>query len=182
MFWNRFFTGVAWLFWGIVAAILFAWLLPSVAWPQARPNLKLTPGAVDSTLVADLSKVPHKVDGVEHNICAADFVTPPFRVATKSQKIKTAVCLAYGVTSGCPGKTWELDDIIPIEVGGQNIQLNLWPQPIAEARIKDHQVEDLLGGPHGLVCQGKIALQAAQSCVLNDWVACAVTVKKLQGK
>ena len=169
---------VVWCFWIVVLALVSTLFLPA----QQRQNPKLTPGAVDPTLVADLSKASHMVNGIEHNICAAGFVTPPFRVATKSQKIKTAVCLAYGVTSGCPGKAWELDDIVPIEVGGQNAQANLWPQPIAEARVKDHQVEDPLGGPRGLVCAGKITLQDAQACVLNDWVACAVTVKKLQGK
>jgi hypothetical protein len=169
---------VVWFFWIAVLVLVFTLFLPA----QQRQNPKLTPGAVDPTLTADLSKASHLVNGVEHNICAASFVTPPFRAATKSQKIKTAVCKAYGIAAGCPGSAWELDDIVPIEVGGQNVQANLWPQPIAEARVKDHQVEDLLGGPRGLVCQGKITLSAAQSCVLNDWVACAATVKKLQGK
>jgi hypothetical protein len=166
---------VIWCFWIVVLALVFTLFLPA----QQRQNPKLTPGAVDVTLVADLTKTSHPVNGIEHNICAAGFTTPPFRVATKSQKIKTAVCRAYGLTTGCPGPAWELDDIIPIEVGGQNVQANLWPQPIAEARVKDHQVEDTLGGPRGLVCAGRITLKDAQFCIMNDWVACAVTMKKL---
>jgi hypothetical protein len=163
---------------GILAVFIFA--IPMSA-QYAVPNPKLTPGVVDSTIVADLSKTPHMVGGVEHNICSADFVTPPFRVATKSQKIKTAVCVSYGITRGCPGPEWELDDIIPVELGGANVQSNLWPQPIKEARVKDHQVEDLLGGPRGLVCAGKITLAAAQSCVRDNWVACMATVATLKG-
>ena len=150
--------------------------------PQyAVPNSRFTPGVIDTTLVADLTKAKHMISGVEHNICAPDFVTPPFRVATKSEKIKTAVCRAYGVASGCPGSDWELDDILPIEMGGKNVQANLWPQPIKEARVKDHQVEDLLGGPRGLVCQGKIKLSTAQQCVIKDWVGCMATVAALKG-
>jgi hypothetical protein len=149
---------------------------------QSLPDPKLTPGAVDNTLIADMSKKPHMIKGIEHNICAPDFVTPPFRVATKSTSIKKKVCVAYGIATGCPGKAWELDDIIAVEVGGNNIQSNLWPQPITEARTKDHQVEDLLGGPKGLVCQGNITLDAAQQCMLSNWVSCAEVVKKLKEK
>jgi hypothetical protein len=175
---------------GVVGVVLAGFLACGLALAQQAvyghsqgkflPDLKVTPGAVDPSLAADLSKAPHMVAGVEHNICAADFRTPPFRVATKSQKIKTAVCKAYGILNGCPGSQWELDDIIPIEVGGQNIQINLWPQPIVEARVKDHQVEDLLGGPKGLVCRGKISLSDAQSCIVNDWTACAVRIAALK--
>jgi hypothetical protein len=162
----------------LLLCLLAAWPLHS----QQRPNPKLTPGVVDSSLVADRSGASHRVAGVEHNICAADFRTPPFRVATKSTAIKTKVCRAYGITQGCPGRAYELDDILPIESGGKNVAANLWPQPIAEARVKDHQVEDKLGGPKGLVCAGKISLKDAQACVLEDWVACAARVKKLEAK
>jgi hypothetical protein len=175
---------------GVAGAVVVGFLAGGLALAQqavyghsngkSLPDPKVTPGAVDKTLVADLTKAPHMVAGVEHNICAADFRTPPFRVATKSQTIKTAVCKAYGINAGCPGAKWELDDLVPIFAGGQNIQINLWPQPIAEARIKDHQVEDLLGGPKGLVCQGKIKLADAQSCIMNDWTACAVRIAALK--
>lgn len=146
----------------------------------AKPDTKLTPGDVDPTLEADLTRNKRLVDGVEHNICAPDFVTPPFRVATKSEAAKTRVCRAYGITSGCPGRDWELDDAVPVELGGKNVEANLWPQPVKEARVKDHKVEDLLGGPRGLVCAGKITLVDAQRCVRNDWVACMARVAALK--
>lgn len=139
---------------------------------QQRPKPKLTPGVFDQSLEADLSRNSRIIDGVEHNICAPDFVTPPFRVATKSEKTKTEVCKLYGITKGCPGPAWELDDIIPVELGGRNVADNLWPQPIKEARVKDHKVEDRLGGPHGLVCKGRFTLKEAQACVNADWVVC----------
>jgi hypothetical protein len=50
---------------------------------------------------------------------------------------------------------------------------------MTEARIKDHQVEDTLGGPRGLACTGKITLQDAQQCVAKDWAACSVRIKGL---
>lgn len=137
------------------------------------PDRKITPGVVNPRLLADLSGDKHmiQVKGhlVETNICARDFRTPPFRQATKDESIKKKVCVAYGITKGCPGPDYELDDLLPIEDGGENIQQNLWPQKIVEARIKDHQVEDIMPK---LICAGKISLKDAQSCIVNDWVAC----------
>lgn len=139
---------------------------------QKLPNPKLTPGVVDQSIEADATKAKRIIDGVEHNMCAPDFVTPPFRVATKSEATKRKVCEAYGITKDCPGPNWELDDVVPIELGGKNVAENLWPQPIKEARVKDHKVEDRLGGPRGLVCKGRFTLKEAQACVLSDWVVC----------
>ena len=143
------------------------------------PDPTVTPGVIDTTIVADLSKKPYMVNGIEHNICAPDFRTPAFRVATKSQSIKKKVCQSYGIESGCPGPQYALDDICSVETGCKNVQANLWPQPIGQARIKDHQVEDKLGGPRGLICQGKISLKDAQSCLITDWVACSQRIKTL---
>lgn len=147
----------------------------------ALPNPELTPGEWNPTIVADLSRKPDRIAGVEHNLCALDFRTPPFREATRSEKIKRAVCAKYGIDAAhCIGKLYELDDTDPVELGGMNVEKNLWPQPIKQARIKDHRVEDVLGGPRGLVCQGKISLQAARDCVSTDWVACMARVKQLE--
>jgi hypothetical protein len=44
---------------------------------------------------------------------------------------------------------------------------------MAEARAKDHQVEDVLPK---LVCAGKMTLADAQTCIAKDWVACAARV------
>jgi hypothetical protein len=48
-----------------------------------------------------------------------------------------------------------------------------------EARIKDHQVEDVLPK---LICAGKMTLAAAQKCMATDWVACADRLKTLEGQ
>jgi hypothetical protein len=45
-----------------------------------------------------------------------------------------------------------------------------------QARVKDHQVEDVLPK---LVCSGKMTLADAQHCIAADWVACAVGIGKL---
>lgn len=147
----------------------------------ALQNRKLTPGAINFSIVADRSGGRDLVQGVEHNICAADFRTAPFRDATKHARVKLAVCAKYGIAAkDCNGKNYELDDIVSIETGGRNVEANLWPEPIRQARIKDHRVEDELGGPRGLICQGKIGLRDAQQCQVRDWVECLQKVRRLE--
>ena len=141
---------------------------------QQLPNATFTPGAVDTRLVADVTGAAHLVGGVEANLCAKSFRTGPWRKVSQSEKLKA--CRAYGITTGCPGPSYELDHLVSLELGGSDDIKNLWPQPIVEARVKDHQVEDVL--PR-LVCSGKLTLADAQQCVAVNWVACAVRIKSL---
>jgi hypothetical protein len=61
---------------------------------------------------------------------------------------------------------YELDHLVPLALGGATIdRRNLALQPIDEAREKD-AVEVCLSS---LVCQGKIALDDAQSAIFEDW-------------
>jgi hypothetical protein len=137
---------------------------------MSLPDRRVTPGAVDPNAVADLSGKPHMVAGVERNICAHDFRTGPIRGAIRNfAGLKKRACAEYGVRK-CDASV-EGDHLISIEVGGcPDCLTNIWPQPMAEARIKDHQVEDVLPK---LVCAGKMTLAEAQKCIAGDWVACA---------
>lgn len=143
----------------------------------ALPDAQATPGAVDARLVADPSGKAHMAGGAEANLCAKDFRTGPFRKVDESLKKKA--CAEYGIASGCPGPRWEIDHLISLEIGGSDDLANLWPQPIAEARVKDHGTEDPLPK---LVCAGKISLKDAQTCIRRDWVACEARVKELEAK
>ncbi len=135
------------------------------------PDPHCTPGQADPRLVADLSKAKHLVDGIEANICAKDFRTGPWRKVSESEK-KTA-CEMYGITSGCPGPGYEVDHLISLELGGNDSVANLWPQPLTQARIKDHRVEDVLPK---LICSGKMSMVDAQKCISSNWVACAARI------
>lgn len=139
------------------------------------PDARFTPGAADLRLIADTSGARHMVGGLEANLCAKDFRTGPWRKVSESEK--KAACRAYGIAAGCPGPKYELDHLISLEIGGSDGVANLWPQPIAEARIKDHQVEDVLPK---LICAGKMALAEAQKCVASDWARCSREIASLQ--
>ncbi len=143
----------------------------------ALPDPKVTPGAINTACVADLSQKQHIVNGIEENICAKDFRTGPIRATIHNfAKMKRTACAAYGVKK-CDGSV-EGDHFKPIEVCGcPDCQTNIWPQPLKEARIKDHQVEDILPK---LVCSGEMTLKQAQDCVATDWVKCAAKIKGMK--
>lgn len=140
------------------------------------PDPACTPGQANPDMVADIYGGKFLVNGAEANICAKDFRTGPWRKVSESEK--KSACERYGITLGCPGPDYELDHLCSLEFGCSDSIENLWPQPIEQARIKDHQVEDKLPK---LICGGRISLKDAQACVSGDWVQCAARVKALEG-
>lgn len=138
------------------------------------PDTSVTPGAVNKEIVADLTKNHVLEDNVELNICAKGFTTKAFRHT--SEKLKKEVCKEYGATD-CPNPSkGEIDHLIPLELGGQDVLANLWWQPAPEYHVKDHQVEDKL---KSIVCKGEMSLPEAQSCIRTDWVSCAAKIQAL---
>lgn len=147
--------------------------LPYVEY-NALPNAKLTPGAVNTQVMAEPGAGSYLIDGVEYNICARDFRTKPFRHT--SQALKKQVCREYGAAD-CPNrKSGEVDHLVPLEIGGADVLANLWWQPAPAYHVKD-RLEDRLPK---LVCAGRMSLQDAQECVRGDWVKCAAKVKELE--
>ena len=73
---------------------------------------------------------------------------------------------AYGITYPPPAGAYELDHLIPLELGCGNAAANLWPQPYrgsGSADVKDHL--------HALVCSGQLSLATAQMAIAGDWYA-----------
>lgn len=115
--------------------------------PYALPSATLTPGAVLTTDVSVISK-PGYPATVRH-VTAAE---------------KKQVATEYAFTGA--SSTVEYDHLISIELGGSNDVTNLWPQPIAEAKVKDG-LEDYL---HAKVIEGKLPLPEVQKRIAADWV------------
>ena len=143
----------------------------------ALPDSKVTHGAVNNSCVADTSGKRHMVSGIEENICASDFRTGPIRAQIKNfKKLKQQACDLYGLKT-CDSST-EGDHLVSLEICGcPDCFTNLWPQPMDEAREKDHQVEDVLPK---LICAGKISLKSAQRCIAEDWVSCEEKIAGLK--
>jgi hypothetical protein len=111
------------------------------------PQPALTPGAV---LTTDL-----------HKICQPGY---PATVRNVTAQEKAAVAAAYHYTG--PSAGVEYDHLVSLELGGSNDQANLWPEPIAEARVKDR----LEGYLHEKVCHGDMQLTDVQTRIAADWI------------
>jgi len=77
----------------------------------------------------------------------------------------------YGLAYAEAHDAFELDHLIPLELGGDNSAANLWPQPNRWSQTKD-DVENYL---HRKVCAGKISIGEAQGAIGTDWVSVSRT-------
>lgn len=90
-------------------------------------------------------------------------VTQNEKVAVYSTYNKYYTQIVYA-----PGQ-YEVDHLVPLELGGSNSPQNLWPETFKDpwnAHIKD-RLENYL---HKQVCLGKIPLQQAQYMIAMDWI------------
>jgi hypothetical protein len=121
------------------------------------PDAICTPGATDPRV---------SQANIASTICVDGWtatVRPPESVTAA---IKTERMAAYGATP--PRSAYELDHLIPLELGGASTVANLWPEPYAGtagARAKD-RVETRL---HDQVCAGTLTLAEAQRAIAADW-------------
>jgi hypothetical protein len=115
--------------------------------------------------------IPALTPGATWNVSLAELCAPgtrerrPIPVAVQQNVLRD-----YRM-SDVPSDEYELDYLITPELGGAPDARNLWPQRyvsgVWNARIKD-ELEQLLPG---LVCNGRVNLQAAQRDIALDWIA-----------
>ena len=129
------------------------------------PDPGCTPGAVDGTITqADLGSTLCRPGGYESSVRPPESLTEPY---------KYAAMRAYGDGGSASG--YELDHLVPLEIGGSSDTRNLWPEPddhpsAGVANSKD-PVEDQL---HDLVCAAVtggpyLPLAVAQRLIATDW-------------
>jgi hypothetical protein len=123
----------------------------------AEPNRNLTPGSVFSS-------------ATQAQVCVSGYSRTVRNVSTATRRV---VFRSYGIAYPPPAGAYELDHLIPLELGGDNRAQNLWPQPYhhgpGAADVKDHLENHL----HALVCSGQVALQTAQVAISSDWYTAA---------
>lgn len=116
-----------------------------------RPDSHLTPGVAGAYSTAD--------------VCRPGFAR---QIRAVPEGEKRRVFTEYGVVPA-PGERFEIDHLIPLELGGANSIGNLWPQPFAglwTAGQKD-RLENRL---HRDVCRGQEPLGQAQDEIRQDWI------------
>jgi hypothetical protein len=85
----------------------------------------------------------------------------------ESNALKHEVFARYGIAWNEHGK-YELDHLVPLELGGNSSIENLWPELWPDAIAKD-ALENRL---HALVCAGELSLHDAQIQISSDWESC----------
>ena len=117
-----------------------------------EPDPKLTPGDAFDVTVQDL--------------CVPGYSR---KVRNVPAEMKREVYREYGITSHESGD-YEVDHLIPLELGGSNSIKNLWPESHRttpwSAQVKDR----LEGKLHELVCSGQLDLKAAQQAIASNWI------------
>jgi hypothetical protein len=117
------------------------------------PDSACTPGAVFTNATPEV-------------ICVSGY-TRTVRNVPFSEKDQ--VYAEYGISHHVPGQ-YEVDHLVPLELGGSNDIANLWPEaasPTPGFHEKD-QVENYL---HDQVCSGAMALKDAQKEIATNWLA-----------
>ncbi len=118
------------------------------------PNRQLTPGVTFPS------------------VTAGDVCTPGWASAHRNvtQEQYHEVYAEYGIPYPEPSGTYELDHLIPLELGGDNENTNLWPEP-ASPTPGYHQKDILEKALHERVCSGQLGLGAAQHDIATNWYA-----------
>jgi hypothetical protein len=126
----------------------------AVAAAVARPDHRLTPGEAFP------------------NAAATEVCTPGHssQVRNVAREQYQQVYSEYHVAYPEPAGSYELDHLIPLELGGDNSNANLWPEP-ASPEPGFHQKDLLENALHQRVCSGQMTLADAQKAIAGDWYA-----------
>jgi len=112
-----------------------------------------TPGAIFATATAD-------------QICVPGYSTSVRDVPDSEKKQAYA---EYGIATHTTGQ-YEVDHLIPLELGGSNALANMWPEP-AEPRPGFHEKDRVENYLHAQVCSGAMPLQDAQLQIATNWLS-----------
>ncbi len=116
------------------------------------PDNKITPG--------DSLEVSAK------DICVSGYTQ---KIRNVPFALKQKVYEEYGIANHAP-RSFEVDHLVPLELGGSNSLRNLWPEH--GAGEWNYHVKDALENKlHKLVCANKLDLKTAQDEIAKDWIS-----------
>lgn len=120
---------------------------------HAFPDHTLTPGATIAGVTAA-------------QVCTSGWASRHRHVTTA---LRHQVFAAYGIPYSTHSK-YELDHLIPLELGGSNSQRNLWPEVLTDDDSSGPSKDALENHLHALVCSGQLGLHTAQDGISHDWM------------
>jgi hypothetical protein len=121
----------------------------------ALPDSACTPGAV-------FRKATRKL------VCRSGYSSKVRHVTSSTRE---RVFGEYGIASHAPGQ-YEVDHLVPLELGGSNAISNLFPQPAdpAPPGMGFHDKDRLENSMHGDVCGQLYGLGEAQKAIAANWL------------
>jgi hypothetical protein len=120
---------------------------------DGRPDQACTPGAIFPDVTSE-------------QVCRPGYSSAARNVPAE---LSRQVYDAYGVTQRTPGE-YQVDHLVPLEIGGSNDIANLWPQPTTPPP-GSHEKDRVENNLHDQVCSGRMTLLDAQHAIATDWVA-----------
>jgi hypothetical protein len=144
----------------ILSLILILVAGSNLAWAGDLPDIKLTPGAIDSNI---------SQDNIQRTLCVKGYtktVRPP---AYYTNALKKKQMAAYRYSDVNP-RHYEEDHLIPLSIGGHpSDPANLWPQPrLSEWSAEKKDILELK--LYMLVCEGSVMLDDARHQISTDWI------------
>jgi hypothetical protein len=125
----------------------------------ALPDPKCTPGTV---MTVDLDVICQQSTNGRRQVSAA---------------VHRQAFADYGLAFPQPHGAFEVDHLIPLELGGDNAIENLWPEA-AEPRPGFHEKDRVENYLHEKVCAGKVSLSEAQRLIATDWLAVWTQIRR----
>jgi hypothetical protein len=123
---------------------------------QPLPDPTCTPGVVSSAVTTATLRV---------TICRSGYTTTVRPPASETNRFKAAILRAYHLDG--PVAAYELDHLVPLEVGGSNDAGNLWPE--RNDRSHGNSKDTVENRVHAAVCDGRVGLAEAQEAMAVDW-------------
>lgn len=119
----------------------------------ALNNLRVSPGATFGVGAAAICRSGY-AESVRH--------------VTEAEERR--VYAEYGITHRASGQ-YEVDHVIPLELGGNNALKNLWPEPNDHPHGYLNSKDKLENRLHALVCTHQVSLALARATISRNWVA-----------
>jgi hypothetical protein len=115
------------------------------------PDPACTPGAI---MTKDLDIICHRATRARRHVEAS---------------VHRSAFTEYGLSYPQPRGAYEVDHLIPLELGGDNVIENLWAEP-ARPQPGFHEKDEVENCLHKQVCSGAIRIDAAQNVIARDWI------------
>ncbi len=121
--------------------------------------------------MAEFLPDPVKTPGSTRNVTLQEVCTPDYAKHARNVSIeeKEQIYQEYGIAYHAP-RSYEVDHLIPLEIGGSNRKSNLWPQPYTTHPWNAHVKDKLENQLHDEICSGKLSIRSAQRMISTNWV------------